>query len=272
MARFATPEDEWRAFLDGSHPSIRWGRRTFRHIPSSPRCRVCYAPFGAPGGAVFRAMGFVRWEKNRNVCMRCIRDMRMYDVMGAEVEISFLFADVRQSSEIARRIGTMEFTRLMHRFYTTANEVLVEHDAIIDKFVGDEVVAFFMPFLSGSDHAGAAIRAAQGLLAATGHGGGSEPWLPMGAGVNTGTAFVGMVSSGQASQFTAFGDPINIAAHVVAEAAAGEILVTGAAAGAAGLEVDRLERRGLDLKGLQTDVVVVPVPAPASIEGDSASR
>lgn len=116
MQRFATPEDEWRAYLDGSHPSIRWGRRTFRHIPSGPRCRVCYAPFGAPGGAVFRPMGFVPWEKNPNVCVRCLKDMRMQDVLGAEVEISFLFADVRHSSEIARQMDTMEFTRLMQRF------------------------------------------------------------------------------------------------------------------------------------------------------------
>src|SRR5688572_14113529 len=100
MAKFATPEDEWRAYLDGSHPSIRWGRRTFRRIPSDPRCRVCFAPFAGPGGAMFRRMGFVRWNKNPNVCMRCVKDMRMYDVMGAEVEISFLFADVRHSSEI----------------------------------------------------------------------------------------------------------------------------------------------------------------------------
>lgn len=35
MAKFATPEDEWRAYLDGTHPWIHLGRRTFRHIPSS---------------------------------------------------------------------------------------------------------------------------------------------------------------------------------------------------------------------------------------------
>ncbi len=271
MAKFATPEDEWRAFLDGSHPSITWGRRTFRHIPSGPRCRVCYAPFGEPGGALFRRLGFVRWEKNPNVCVRCLKDMRMYDVLGAEVEISFLFADVRHSSEIARQMGTMEFTHLMQRFYATANQVLIDNDALIDKFVGDEVVGFFMPFLAGKHHAGAAVRAAQALLLATGHGEGDEPWLPLGAGVHTGITFVGMVSSGHTSEFTALGDPINIAAHVVAHAAPGEILVTDAAATAAGLQAD-LERRHLSLKGAQADVVVVPVGSDAMGAGGSANR
>ena len=272
MAKFATREDEWRAFLDGTHPSIQWGRRTFRHIPSSPRCRVCYAPFGGPGGAMFRLMGFVRWDKNPNVCVRCLKDMRMYDVMGAEVEISFLFADVRNSSAIARQVGTMEFTRLMQRFYATANQVLLDNDALIDKFVGDEVVGFFMPFMTGPGHAGAAVRAARALLLATGHGEAGEPWLPLGAGVNTGISFVGMVSSGQASEFTAFGDPINVAAHVASQAGTGEVLVTEAAVTAAGLDVDGLEHRHLSLKGSQADVVVVPVSSEAVDAGDSASR
>ena len=116
------------------------------------------------------------------------------------------------------------------------------------------------------------MGAAQALLRATGHGGVGEPWLPLGAGVNTGTTFVGMVSSGQASEFTAFGDPINVAAHVASQAGTGEILVTEAAATAAGLEVDAFERRHLSLKGSQADVVVLPVRSDAVDVDGSASR
>ena len=218
-------------------------------------------PFGPPGGALFRRMGFVRWEKNPNVCMQCLKELREYDVMGAEVDISFLFADVRHSSDIARRVGTMEFTRLMQRFYATATAILFDNDAILDKFVGDEVVGFFMPFLTGPNHAGAAVRAAKDLLHATGHSPGTEPWLPLGAGVNTGTAFVGMVSRGSESEFTALGDPINIAAHVMAQAGTGEVLVTEAAVTAAGLEPGELERRHLSLKGTEADVFVMTAGA-----------
>jgi adenylate cyclase len=264
VARFATPEAEWRAYLDGTHPSIVWGRRLFRHIPSNPRCLVCAAPFGAPGGPVFRRIGFTRWEKNPNVCDHCISSLAGHDVMGAEVEISFLFADVRGSSELARSMGTVEFARLMQRFYAAASDVLLADGAILDKFVGDEVVGFFMPFMTGPDHAVAAVRAARGLMASLGHSDPEGPWLPLGAGVTTGTAFVGMVSSGSGSEFTAFGDPINVAAHIVAEAAAGEILVTDEVAAAAGLRADGHERRRLRLKGHEVDALVVPAsPSPA---------
>jgi adenylate cyclase len=265
MPKYETPEAEWRAYIEGTHPSLIRGRKAFGHIPSSPRCKVCFAPFGWPGGAVFRRLGRVPWEKNPNVCMFCIRELEGQDVIGAEVEISFLFADVRRSSDLARRMGTMEFTRLMQRFYAEANKVLLANDAILDKFVGDQVVGFFLPLLTGPDHATVAVRTARELLLATGHADADGPWLPLGAGVNTGIAFVGMVSSGRSSEFTAFGDPINIAAHVAAQAAQGEILITDATAAAAG--IDGLERRHLSLKGHQTDALVLPVsnasPRPA---------
>lgn len=261
MARFATPEDEWRSYLDGTHPSITWGRRTFRIFPSAPRCVVCLAPFGGPGGWVFRRAGFTRWEKNPNVCTRCITSLRGYDVMGVDVEMSFLFADVRRSSELARTMDTAAFAHLMQRFYATANDVLLARGAILDKFVGDEVVAFFMPFMTGPDHAGAAVHAARELLLATGHADDEGPWLPLGAGVNSGTAFVGMVSHGSASEFTAFGDTINVAAHLAAQADPGEILVTDATAVSGGLDGDGLERRQLSLKGHQVDALAVPVAA-----------
>ena len=218
---------------------------------------MCLAPFGGLGGPIFRRMGFREWDKNPNVCIHCLRSLEGHDVMGAEVEISFLFADVRRSSELARGMGTMEFTHLMQRFYTVANDVLFANGAILDKFVGDEVVGFFMPFMTGPDHAGAAVVAARELLLAVGHGDDGEPWLPLGAGVNTGMAFVGMVSRGSASEFTAFGDPINVAAHLASQAAAGEILVTDDVAASAGLGTEALARRRLSLKGHDVDAVVL---------------
>jgi adenylate cyclase len=153
----------------------------------------------------------------------------------------------------------MEFTHLMQRFYSTANTVLQTNDAILDKFIGDEVVGFFLPMLTGPNHAGAAVRAATALLRATGHGEPDGPWLPLGAGVHTGTTFVGMVSNGSTSEFTAFGDPINVAAHLAAQAGPGEILVTDVAMVQAGLDTDGLEARHLSLKGHATEAFVVPL-------------
>jgi class 3 adenylate cyclase len=86
-------------------------------------------------------------------------------VSGAEVEISFLFADVRRSSELARRLGTMDFTRLMQRFYATATEVFLDHNALLGKFIGDEAVGFFLPFMAGPHHPRRAVETAPNVAA-----------------------------------------------------------------------------------------------------------
>ena len=263
MGRYATPEDEWRAYLDGTHYKILWGRRLFRRIPSAPRCRVCLAPFAGPGGAAFRAVGIRRWDKNPNVCNDCIRELVKHDVMGTDTEISFLFADVRRSSELARALETIELAHVMQRFYRIASDVLLDHSAILDKFIGDEAVGFFLPFMTGPDHAGTAVRAARELLLRVGEIEGDTN-IQLGIGVNTGTTFVGMVSSGSGHEFTAFGDPINVASHLAAAAGPGEILTTTSTIEAARIATDGLERRDLSLKGHQVEAVVLPFsPAPA---------
>jgi class 3 adenylate cyclase len=75
--------------------------------------------------------------------------------------------------------------------------------------------------------------------------------------VHTGRAFVGVVGSGPSTDFTALGDPVNIAAHLASQAAIGEVLVTTGSATAAHLPLDDLEHRHVSLKGHPVEAVVV---------------
>jgi adenylate cyclase len=167
---------------------------------------------------------------------------------GAEVEVSALFADVRGSTTLAEKLPPGEFGQLVTRFWGTAARVVDREDGIVDKFVGDEAVALFIPGFAGADHAARAIRAGRALLAETGHGEGT-PWIPIGIGVHTGISFVGYIGEGDALDFTALGDTVNIAARLTSVAGAGEILISDAAAKAGGLDTSGLEQRTLELRG-----------------------
>jgi adenylate cyclase len=264
---YRSAQEEWQDFLRGTHPLLQKGS-PLRFVPSRPRCKLCKAPFGAPGRFVLRRYGYTPWSKNPNLCSRCFVNLNGQaalcppaeedgDVRGAEVEASMLFADVRGSSKLARQIPTMEFSRLMNRFYRLSREVLIGHDAVIEKFVGDQIVGLFVPFLAGDDHARKAMDAARELFRATGHEDAEGPWVPLGAGVHTGSAFVGMVGEHESSEFTALGDPVNIAAHLASQAGVGEILLTEAVRENAGLPADGLERRHVSLKGHPFDALVL---------------
>jgi adenylate cyclase len=177
---------------------------------------------------------------------------------GAEIECSLLFADVRGSTTLAEGMPPRDFNRLMGRFSDAALAVLVEHDAYVDKFVGDEVMAIFVPAMTGAEHAGRAVDAGLALLRATGNAGKDRAWVPIGIGVNTGTAYVGSVGEGIDADLTAMGDVVNVTARLASAAGAGEMLVTADAARAAALN-EHAEQRSLLLKGKSepTDVLVL---------------
>ena len=252
-------EEYWRDFLTKGDTLERRLRNFFKAIPSDPRCQLCAAPFKGPGAPVMRLIGKTPARQNPRTCQQCFNWVATHHG-GAEIEATMLFADIRGSTTLAEGMSPTEFRTLLDRFYTVATRVVFDHDGIVDKFVGDELVALFVPLFSGSDHAAKGVASARALLERTGHGDVDGPWVPIGAGVNTAQTWYGTVGQGDRSELTAVGDAMNTTARLASAADAGEILVTIPAAAAAGLDA-RLARRSLDLKGKQqaTDVVSIRI-------------
>jgi adenylate cyclase len=247
-------EEDWRDILMGRHPGYRWGRNVFRRLPSTPRCKLCAAPFAGSGGRFMRAIGKKPWPKNPKFCGSCLSGLNKHQG-GAEIECTLLFADVRGSTSLAENMRPVDFRSLMERFYHAATNVLIDHDAFVDKFVGDEVIGMFIPMLTGELHATRAIEASRSLLAAVKDLEATTP-LTIGAGVHTGVSFVGTVGAGDNLEFTALGDSVNVTARLAAAAGPGEALISAAAADSARLDTTGFERRELDLKGKSETVSV----------------
>lgn len=245
----------WRDFLTRGDPNERRFRRLFSMLPHGPRCKLCAAPFAGPAAPVMRVIGKRPALKNQTLCNACFVNMEKHRG-GAEVDGSYLFADIRGSTALAERIPPIEFRALIDRFYATTSQAVFDHNGGVDKFVGDEIVAFFLPVTSGPQHAAHAVAAALAVLRATGHADDRGPWVPVGVGVSSGRAWVGVVGDDKRIDITALGDNVNIAARLGGAAKAGEVLLTVEAAKAAQLDPD-LERRRLDLKGRSAPTEVV---------------
>jgi adenylate cyclase len=213
-----------------------------RYLPSAPRCKVCNNPFAGFGGRLVGLAGFKRSRKNPNLCTRCCDAL---PAGGAQVDIAVLFADVRGATGLGEHRTPAEFAELLNRFYAVATDTLVRHDAVIDKLIGDEVMAFFVQGISGPRYRRVAVQAGTELLQAMGYGTRAGPWIDVGAAVNAGVAYVGNVG-GAVVDFTALGDPVNVAARMQGCAASGELLV---AAGVADELVGRAPSRSLQLRG-----------------------
>jgi adenylate cyclase len=154
--------EAWREFFMGGDPAFHRTRRMFSLLPSSPRCRVCQSPFHGPGGFVMRFAGRSPAKMNPNLCGMCERFARTHPG-GAEIPLSLLFADIRGSTRLAETMGTKQFSTLIARFYDAVTDELIRANALIDRLIGDEVVALFVPVLAGDKHAEAALRGAKGI-------------------------------------------------------------------------------------------------------------
>lgn len=244
-------EQVWRTFLTtGEYEELQRQRRLFKALPSGDQCYNCYAPFEGLGSIVARLIyKKERSNLNPHLCNMCEQFARQHQG-GADIDLSLLFADVRGSTELAEAMPPLEYSRLINRFFDAVTRVMVRSDALIDKIIGDQLAAMYVPAFAGALHTRRALEAAQQVLAATGHDAGEEPWIPLGVGVHFGNAFVGSVlSEDGASDITVLGDAANTAARLASEAERGEILVSAAAAQEAGLQAGSMERRELALKG-----------------------
>ena len=221
-----TAEMCWRTVLIDGHASLVKARRVFRYLPSAPRCKVCSNPFGGLFGRLLGAAGFTPSRKNPNLCSRCCDAL---PVGGAEVDVAVLFVDVRGSTALGQRGVAADFAAALNRFYVAATRTLLRHDAVIDKLIGDQVMAFFVQGISGTDYRRRAVHAAIELLEAVGYGSDDGPWIDVGMAVNAGVAYVGNVG-GAVVDFTALGDPVNVAARMQQKAGGGEVLVAAGVA------------------------------------------
>ena len=258
------PFDEiWYHYLTGEWriPPPGWYRvynnieqKIYKLLPSNPHCLECGMPMAGFGGRLLRFNGSAPSCFSSILCSGCERIARKKE-SGAEIELTMLFADVRDSTPLAESTPTTEYRTLIQRFYKETSHVLIHHRSMVNRLMGDQVSALFTPRFAGKDHARVAVEAAKALLKVTGQGTLEGAWVPVGVGVHTGKAYVGAVGSGDGvNEIAVLGSAANLCARLSSQAAAGEILVSEESAENAGLLADGLERRVLELKGISEKV------------------
>jgi adenylate cyclase len=174
--------------------------------------------------------------------------------------IGVLFADLRGFTAQFDGGDPQEASLLLRRFYRCAEDVLFP-DAVIDKLIGDEVMALYLPDLKPTlrrdEVPSRMLDHAVELLGAVGYGSSSEPFVQMGIGIDVGEAFVGNIGQRALYDFTAVGDVVNTASRLQGAAAGGEIVLSDRVA--AGLPERVGTREEVELKGKRGPQIVYRV-------------
>ncbi len=138
---------------------------------------------------------------------------------GEEKELTVFFSDIRDFSGIAERLSPEELVRLLNEYLTAMTRLVLEHDGLVDKYIGDAIMAVYGVPLPTLDHAYQACATALDMLTALASL--RERWaeagLPdvnIGIGINTATMVVGNMGSDMRFDYTVMGDGVNLASRL----------------------------------------------------------
>jgi adenylate cyclase len=140
-----------------------------------------------------------------------------------------LFADFREYTRLTQELGIEKLAPVTEEFFKTSAAVIREQHGIVDRLLGDGVVAFFNVPIKHDDHVLRAVNAAFRVQEAVQQINGALDGvfvMGVGIGITTGTALTTNMGSTNCNDYTMVGDSINIASRLQGQAAAGEILVT----------------------------------------------
>ena len=171
------------------------------------------------------------------------------------IPITIMFADIRGYTDLSQHIEATELNKVLHSFYDRRSPAIWEKDAIINKFIGDAVLAIFNFPLTRNDHVANAVQAAlqlqhncQSLKEEIGLKGNQS--LGVGIGIHTGECFMGEVGTAY-KDFTAIGPVVNLASRLQGAAGAGEVLVTAEVFEHVKDQFPNAQSRKLTLKGVE---------------------
>ena len=192
---------------------------------------------------------------------RLVTNPELLSLGGETRELTILFADIRGFSSLSETLkdDPQRLNKLINAVLGPLSDIVMAHGGTIDKYIGDSIMAFWGAPLADPDHAAHAVAAAQAMLAAmdginadlAATMGVALPPIEIGIGVNSGDCVVGNIGSERHFNYSALGDPVNIASRLVGLSKTyGVHLLIGEATarllpyGAGPREVDRIAVRG----------------------------
>jgi adenylate cyclase len=138
---------------------------------------------------------------------------------GEKKELTIFFSDIRSFTSISETMDPQRLTQFLNRYFTPMSDIVLKHQGMIDKYIGDAVMAFYNAPLDVKEHAACACRSALEMideleeLNKTFRQEGL-PEIAIGIGLNTAEVVVGNMGSAKRFNYTVIGDGVNLASRV----------------------------------------------------------
>jgi class 3 adenylate cyclase/HAMP domain-containing protein len=149
---------------------------------------------------------------------------------GEERMLTMLFSDIRGFTPLSETLTPRTLIALLNDYMTRMCRIIDETHGVVDKFVGDEIMALYGAPVELSDHVEKAIKAAilmvEDVKIWNQERGEKEPQIKMGIGIHTGVAFSGNMGAENRLNYTVVGANVNLAARLCSAAKPLQILIS----------------------------------------------
>jgi adenylate cyclase len=194
---------------------------------------------------------------------------------GQQREVSVLFADIRNFTRISEQLPPEAIVKMLNTYLSAVTDAVVQHDGIVNKFGGDNIMAVWNAPQSQSEHALLAVKAAwqaQQKVAELQQSDSQRLPVQFGIGINTGTALAGNIGSVGRTEYTVIGDSINIASRICSSAPGGEVWIGAETYNQTKDYIETEELKSQSFKGKAAPVIVYRVTAWRSMTPQNKSR
>lgn len=138
---------------------------------------------------------------------------------GKRANVTVLFADIRGFTSMSENMSAQEVSVILNTYFSEIEPIITAHNGVINKFIGDAVLAIFGEPIQDKNHALNAVKCGGAMLKKVkelqqkwiDEG---KPKIEIGIGINTGEAFVGNIGSEKRLEYTVIGDTVNLASRI----------------------------------------------------------
>ncbi|OHC63877.1 MAG: hypothetical protein A3H93_08110 [Rhodocyclales bacterium RIFCSPLOWO2_02_FULL_63_24] len=192
------------------------------------------------------------------------------NLSGEKLDVSVLFSDIRNFTTISEKLDAEEVVEMLNAYFGLTCEPILEQGGMVNKFIGDAVMAVFGSPVRYDDHARRALLAAQGMAREALK---FKTWMKerfpdrglpefaIGIGVHSGPAVMGDIGSVKRREFTAIGDTVNAASRLegVTKEIGCIVAASAASISAAGEGIRTGRRQVVHVKGKAEPIEVFEV-------------
>ena len=156
---------------------------------------------------------------SQDVMKRVIQDIDNLGLGGKRANVTVLFSDIRGFTTMSEQMTPQEVSEILNEYFTEMEPIITSYNGVINKFIGDAVMAIFGEPIQDKNHAQNAVKCAYAMLqkvkelqkkwAREG-----KPKIEIGVGINTGEVFVGNIGSVNRMEYTVIGDTVNLASRL----------------------------------------------------------